>query len=156
MLDETTWQNLQERAAISDTILQFARALDLQDWDLCRSCFMDEIETDYADFRGQPPARVKAEDFVAFRREGLAGVRTLHLSTNHAIHIEGNRATCTSAFIIYRFRPNEKGDSFYDSYGYYSHTLIKTAVGWKISQVKQTVLWNKGNPLVHGANRLNQ
>ncbi len=77
-MDEIAWQNLQERTEISDAILRFARALDLQDWDLCRSCFMDEIETDYADFRGQPPARVKAEDFVALRREGLAGVQTLH------------------------------------------------------------------------------
>ena len=149
-MDTTKLQLLIDRTDIANTIIRFAYALDCQDWVLCRSCFTDEIEADYSDFRGQPAATIKADQFVELRRKGLAGLKTQHLSTNHIITVEGDRATCISSMVIHR-RSNE--GEFFDTYGSYTHTLERTPHGWKICQVKQTVLWNKGNPLLHGAHR---
>jgi ketosteroid isomerase-like protein len=151
-------QSLLDRAEISDIILNFARAFDIKDWDLMRVCLMDEIETDYTDFRDEPPAIVKADDYVASRRNSLDDVKTQHLSTNHMITINGDEAVCLSNAVIYRSLPNEAGTyegNHYDTHGTYTHTLRKTAQGWKISKIKQTVYWSIGNPLVHGKNRKN-
>jgi hypothetical protein len=149
-------QSLIDRAEITDIILNFARAFDIKDWDLMRDCLTDEIETDYSDFRDEPPNIVKADDYVASRRASLSDVRTQHLSTNHLITINDDEAVCISNAVIYRYLPNDAGtheDSHYDTHGAYTHTLRKTPQGWKISKIKQTVYWSIGNPLVHGKNR---
>src|SRR5574342_769776 len=128
---------LLDRAAVIDVVLTLARALDVKDWAACRRCFTDEIETDYSDLRGEPPSTVKADDFVARRRAALEALKTQHLSSNHLVTVDGDRATCRSAAVIHRLRP-EDGLRF-DTYGAYDHALVRTAAGWKISAVKQTV-----------------
>ncbi len=112
---------------------------------------MDEIETDYSDLRGEPPSTVKADDFVALRRSALEKLKTLHLSANHLVTVDGDRATCVSAAVIHRFRP-EDGERF-DTYCAYTHALVRTLAGWKISKVKQTVYWNTGNLDIHSGTR---
>ncbi len=95
---------------------------------------------------------MNADNFVAKRRVTLERLKTLHLSTNHQVTVDGDRATCVSAGVIHRFRP-EDGERF-DTYCSYSHSLVRTPVGWRIAKVKQTVHWNTGNPEVHaGAKR---
>jgi 3-phenylpropionate/cinnamic acid dioxygenase small subunit len=151
MADEQSLSVLEDRAAVSDVVLRFAHSLDEKDWDACLGCFADEIETDYSDLRGEPPSRVASRDFVARRRAALERLKTLHLSMNHLVTVSGHRATCVSAAVIYRLRP-EDGERF-DTYCTYTHTLVRTAVGWRIAGVKQTVHWNTGNPAVHAGAR---
>mgnify|MGYP001453042418 CR=1 FL=1 len=151
MTDERSFSRLQDTAAVIDVVLGFARSLDVKDWAACRRCFEDEIETDYSDLRGEPPQTVKADDFVALRRAALERLKTLHLSANHLVTVDGDRATCVSAAVIHRFRP-EDGERF-DTYCAYTHALVRTPAGWKISKVKQTVYWNTGNPDIHAGAR---
>jgi 3-phenylpropionate/cinnamic acid dioxygenase small subunit len=152
MPDEQSLSSLTDRLAVTDVVLGFARSLDLKDWEACRRCFLDEIETDYSDLRGEPPSRVKADDFVAKRRGALDRLKTLHLSTNHQVTIDGDHATCVSTAVIHRLRPEDS--ERFDTYCTYTHTLARTATGWKIAKVKQTVHWNTGNPVIHsGAQR---
>ena len=152
MVDERSLSELADRTAVSDVVLTFARSLDLKDWESCRGCFLNEVETDYADLRGELPSKVAADDFVAKRRGALDHLQTLHLSTNHQVTFEGDTATCVSAAVIHRRRA-EDGERF-DTYCSYTHTLRRTSAGWKISNVKQTVHWNTGNPAIHqGARR---
>jgi SnoaL-like domain len=147
MTDEQSLSDLSDRAAVSELILLFARSLDVKDWEACRRCFLDELETDYSDLRGEPPALVRADDFVAKRRAALERLKTLHVSTNHLITVDGDRAACVSAAVIHRLRPDD-GERF-DTYCTYTHTLARTPAGWKITKVKQTVHWNTGNPDIH-------
>jgi SnoaL-like domain len=149
--DELSLSILIDRAAVSNVVLEFARSLDAKDWPACRRCLLDEIETDYSDLRGEPPSRVRAEDFVAKRRVALERLKTLHLSANHQVTVDGDRATCVSAGVIHRLRP-EDGERF-DTYCTYTHSLARTPAGWKIAKVKQTVHWNTGNPDVHAGAR---
>ena len=152
MSDEQSLTVLTDRAAVTDLLLELTRALDGKDWTICRRCLLEEIETDYSDFRGEPPSRVNADDFVAKRRVALERLKTLHLSTNHQVTVDGDRATCVSAGVIHRLRP-EDGERF-DTYCTYTHSLVRTPTGWKIAKIKQTVHWNIGNPEVHaGAKR---
>jgi hypothetical protein len=155
-MDDPNLQLLLDRYEISDMIIRFAMALDLQDWSLLRSCFTDEIEVNYFDFRGEPPSRKKAEDFVDERREALTGLKTQHISTNHMITVDGSTATCISCAVIYRFHPEKNEENTFNTHGYYQHTLIRTPRGWKICKIKQTVFWNAGNAEVHGFHRNKQ
>lgn len=139
-----------DRSEIIDTVVRFAYALDMKDWSLCRSCFTDLIEADYSDLRKQPATTISADEFIALRQQGLNGLQTHHQSTNHLVTNEGDSASCISCAMIHRFRTADQ--DFFDTYGYYTHTLIHTSQGWKICKVKQTVLWNRGNPKLHGAN----
>jgi hypothetical protein len=152
MTDEQSLSDLKDRLSVSDVVLGFARSLDVKDWEACRRCFLAEIETDYSDLRGEQPARIKADDFVAKRRVALERLKTLHLSANHLVTLDGDRATCVSAAVIHRLRPSD-GERF-DTYCTYTHNLLRTSAGWKIAKVKQTVHWNTGNPEIHsGAQR---
>ena len=92
MTDERSLSLIRDRAAVIDVVLAAARALDVKDWVAYRGCFTDEIETDYSDLRGEPPQIVKADDFVALRRTALDRLKTLHLSANHLVTVDGDRA----------------------------------------------------------------
>lgn len=153
-MNDAALRELLDKEAIRETIVRAARALDAKDWALCRACLLDEIETDYSDLRGDPPATVKADDYVASRRSALDGLKTLHLSANHVISVRGDEAECLSSAAIFRFRPGEDGSSeSFDTYGAYVHGLRRTANGWKIARIKQSVHWNSGSPFIHGALR---
>jgi hypothetical protein len=154
MGDEPTLRHLIDRAEITDLVLRFARAMDGQDWSLLRSCLAPEVAVDYSDLRGDPPATVSADAFVAARVAGLAGLVTQHISTNHLVTIDGDRAECASCFLIHRVDPAARpGSNSFDTAGHYLHRLSRTPGGWRISGITQTVVWNRGNPDVHGALR---
>ena len=76
-----------DRTAVIDTIVAFANAFDAQDWQKVRSRLADEIDIDYSEFRSETPRRVTAEEYIKQRVENLAGLRTLHVSTNHEVTI---------------------------------------------------------------------
>ena len=141
---------LLDESRISQLVFRFAHAFDFQNWILMRSCLMDEIDVDYSDFRAQPPTFLNADDFVKERRASLTGIRTQHISANHVVTIDGDRASCKACAVIYRFDPNLPSENFFDTHCYYQYDLERTPDGWKISKIKQTVLWSTGNPQVHG------
>jgi hypothetical protein len=145
---------LRDRAQITDLIIRFANALDRQDWPRLRACLTPELDIDYSDLRGDPPGRVTADDFVAARVRGLAGLRTQHVSTNFEITVEGDRAECFSSFLIHRLDPAGPPDAnTFDTAGHYHHGLRRTPEGWRIDRIEQRVLWSRGEPRVHGALR---
>ncbi|MGB1286809.1 MAG: nuclear transport factor 2 family protein [Aggregatilineales bacterium] len=140
-------QDLHDKDAVRDVILRVAHAMDMHDWDLCRRCFMDNIETDYSDLRGDPPAVISADAYVEKRRVALSSLKTLHMSTNHLITLNDNDAICHSGAMIYRYHPDS--DDFFHTCARYEHRLKQTDEGWKISHIKQVVVWNTGNPQLH-------
>jgi len=145
---------LRDRAEVTDTVLRFANAMDRQDWAALRACLADELEIDYSALRGEPPRTVLAEEYVAGRVSGLAGLRTQHVSTNHVVTVAGDRAECVSAFLIHRLDPARPPESqTFDTAGHYRHGLARAGNGWRIDRIVQTVLWSRGNPDVHGALR---
>lgn len=147
-MDENLRQ-LFDQAEIRDTIVRFAASLDLKDWEQCRSCFADEIYTDYSDLSGDAPSPISADEFVAQRRKALGHLRTQHLSANHLITIQEDHATCVSAMAIYRRRSSNIEERTFDTHCYYTHELVRTPQGWKICKVKQKVLWTDGDSTIH-------
>ena len=129
-------RRLVDRVDIIDTIVRFANAFDSKDWEALRSCLADEIEADYSQFRGDPPARMDADSYVAARQTGLEGLHTAHITTNHSVTVEGDTATCRSAYQIYRIVPRMQGsENRLDTVGHYEHDLARTDAGWCITSL---------------------
>ncbi len=146
-------QALIDRQAIVDTIVRWAYALDTKDWAAARACFTDEVETDYSDLRGAGPTRLTADAFVELRRRAHEKLMTQHLSTNHLVTLDGDHATCVSATLIHRLDPGRQSDNTFDTLAHYTHTLVRTAAGWRIARIKQSVVWNRGNASIHTGDR---
>jgi hypothetical protein len=142
------------RQAVVDTVSRLCHAFDERDWIAMRSCLADTLDTDYSRFRGTPPARLTAEEFVRLRRSGLAGLRTQHLCFNHLVTLDGKRAHCRCDFIIHRWPERTDDTRFFHTYGYYHYDLVSTAEElWLIESIKQFAIHSEGSPELHGAHR---
>ena len=128
-MEPAALQALADRQAIVDTVVRWASALDAKDWAAARSCFTDEVETDYGDLRGTGAERLSADAFVELRRRALEPL--------------------TSAMLIHRLDPARAADNTFDTLAHYTHTLVRTPHGWRISRVRQAVAWNRGNAAIH-------
>jgi hypothetical protein len=145
-IDDNELRFLLDRAAISDVQLHYATGVDTHDWPLFRSCFTDEIETDFWSADGSPPQRMKADDWVELVRRTIDGMKaTQHMITNHVIMLNGDEATCVAYVQARHHLPNETGASDQAMYGCYTNLFVRTAEGWKIRARKLTVLWSEGN-----------
>lgn len=147
-------QWLIDRTQIIETITTFANAIDRKDWQKLRDLLTDKLEIDYSDFRGEAPRQISADEYVKQRSSSLSHLKTLHISTNHEVVIQANRAECRSAYQIYRLDPNrEAGANRLDTAGNYVHQLIRVGDRWRISAITQTVVVMSGDREVHGAFR---
>ena len=144
---------LLDRQSVQDTVLRLGQALDERDWPAVRGCLAEEIDTDYSSFRGTPPSRLPAAEFVRLRREGLAGLITQHLSLGHQIEVQGDAATCRCDFVIHRWPADATDRRFFHSFGSYLYGLTREGEGWRIASIVQTVLRSEGDPSLHGALR---
>src|SRR5438128_245580 len=89
-----TLRALVDRTEIVDLVVRFATAFDLKDWAALRACLASDVHVDYSAFRGEPARNVSADEFVASRTTALSGLRTQHLSTNHQVTVQEERAEC--------------------------------------------------------------
>lgn len=149
-LAEIQW--LIDRTRIIETIVSFANAIDRKDWQKLRDLLTDEIEIDYSDFRGESPKQIRADEYVKQRSNSLAHLRTLHISTNHEVRIQGNLAECDSAYSIFRLDPTREIDTQrLDTAGNYFHQLIQIDERWLVCAIRQTVTVIEGDRSIHPA-----
>jgi len=149
-------QNQSDHQDVVATIHEFCRAFDMRDWTALRRCLAADVATDYSSFRGTPPARMTADEFVALRQSGLAGLRTQHLSVNHLVALVDGKARCRFDFIIHRWPLDAADSSFFHTFGYYDlvlHRAPNAPHRWAIESITQHALRSEGNPKLHGAHR---
>src|SRR6202167_5052882 len=97
VMDDAKLQLLRDRAEISDVQLRYATGLDSRDWPLFRSCFTDEVETDFTSVFGGEARKVSADRWTEAARRSLSGLKaTQHMITNHVITVAGDNATCVA------------------------------------------------------------
>ncbi len=151
MSNHDVLQEILDRNEIVSVVLHYARGLDLKNWEMFRSCWVDEVDTDFSSYNGNPPAVMKADDITMFARKNVTGLITQHLSTNHIVTVEGSSATCTSSLFAQHRRPGQEETEYYDMHGDYTYTLVRTANGWKIRGIKMDMRWQEGNPQLLGS-----
>lgn len=136
-------QYLFDRAQIIDLLTRFAVSIDTRDWARFRSCFADEVEFDYPASIGN--VTLSADSLLQIAPRFFAHLdATQHLSANHQVEIEGDRAVCLSTLHASHYLDACPGGSIQRQIGYY-RTVLKRLDGWRIVQSEQRVSWNEGN-----------
>jgi hypothetical protein len=157
--DKLQW--LVDRAEIVETVYKYATGIDTREFELHRSIFTDEIEVDFSSYAGGQEGYVKmsADQWV----EGLKGLfpgldSTQHLMSNPRVTVDGDRAICLVYMQAEHFLANREGDNWHAIGGYYTDDLVRTAEGWKVSRIKLTIFWQRGNKQVMtmGAQRVTE
>lgn len=143
MEDRETMKYLVDRSEITDVVVNFAIAIDTRDWVLFRSCLADEIDIDYPDSVGV--AVFSAEKLVSTATVFFSRLdATQHISANHRITIDGDRATCFSTLTAQHYLASETESPVQRQIGYYLNHLERQD-RWRITRSEQRVSWNEGN-----------
>lgn len=145
---ESRVRRLEDRALISERVINYAVGVDRRDWAMFAHCFTDPVHADFS-ASGVPAADFARDDLVALVRSPLSGfTATQHLSPNHVIEFDDNdpdRATCYSYMYAQHYlEESERGD-FFLLRGYYTNHMLRTADGWRIESLRQHVSWSEGN-----------
>lgn len=134
-------QDLVDRAAVFDVVLDYATGVDRRDWALYRSIFTDAVEFDFSTWRGVKMT-MPADDWVAEVKDTLACFdATQHNMTNPVITLDGDRATIVVHMIAHHYFDGEMQKLG----GYYTDRLVRTEAGWKIAACQLVITWEEGD-----------
>ena len=140
-----------DKLMIAETIYLYAIGIDTKDFDLYGSIFADQVNIDFSSYEGSsvPETTVLTRDqWVSRVRPLFTGLAaTQHSMTNPVVIIDGDTASCRMYMQAHHVFEPEKEDSWFTIGGYYDDTLTRDAEspsGWKLTGVKLTVLWRKG------------
>jgi hypothetical protein len=139
-------QWLVDRAQISDLLVEFARSLDERDWDANTALYVPE-----GVFMAGDVLRLEGHEQLQSTGSprGLAQYAgTWHLSSNHAISIDGDSAR-TRSYLLGVHMLGGSSFSHADGGGWYDCTLRRTPEGWRFVTVRVHEVWNAGAPLPH-------
>ena len=135
---QLTW--LVCRAQLSDLLLTYARMADSKDFEGIGSLFTEDGEVT-APFGPAFPGREFAMRSGPFMSQFWA---THHMSTNHAIEIDGDRATSHS-YLQATHLPREGDPSVHaDIGGWYDHSFVRQNGVWRIASMNLTFVWAAG------------
>jgi hypothetical protein len=143
--DPLRW--LVDRALVTDVVSRFAVALDTRDWPLLRRCLADPVEVDYPDSVGV--ATFRAADLVATAEAFFGRLdATQHISANHQVSVDGDRATCWSTLHAAHFLAHAGVTPVQRQIGYYRNVLARDGEDWRIVRTEQHQGWTEGNAAV--------
>jgi hypothetical protein len=131
--------------AIINIINLYAVAVDALRWDLFDQIFTPDVQANFGGAAGWTDLAALKRDFENVHRPFVA---TLHVTTNHQVVVDADRANCIS-YVHGRFiRQVPEGGSLFESAGWYDDMLVRTPAGWRIKARTCRSVWSGGNPAV--------
>jgi hypothetical protein len=132
-------------------ILVWLDGIDTRSPEKIVSAWADEMETEFIGFPDMgagpiAPGRHRTAD----RAPGLVRMishfgATQHISTNHIVSVDGDRATCSAYVLATHHMAIECGDPWSVIGARYDLDAERLAVGWRLTKLKWTRLWTSGN-----------
>jgi hypothetical protein len=120
-------------------------AVDTLRFDLFDRIFTDDPEVSFGGPAAWTDLAALKRDFETIHRPFEA---TLHVTTNHQVIVNGDRANCIS-YVHGRFvRQVAEGGNMFESAGWYDDALVRTPAGWRIATRTCRSVWAGGNPVV--------
>jgi len=135
---------LSDRAEIGDVLVREASAMDRRDWETWESQFTPDAFIDYTANDGARgnPAEVRAWLSVVLGRFTACQ----HLSSNHEISLQGDRATVRSMQYIGVRTDGPEGSSVLFSGIWFRDEFIRTDAGWRICSRIEELAWRHNFP----------
>jgi hypothetical protein len=134
-------RRLEDRAAISETVINYCLTVDRKDWAAFARCFTDPVRTS--------TGSTTRDAWVATVAEALDGFGlTQHLSTNHVITFDGDdpdAAVCVSAMYAQHQLEHSPNGDFYLLRAIYTNHMRRTPEGWRIERIDTERRWEAGN-----------
>ena len=135
-------QRVSDELEIAALLNRYARAVDTKDWNLYRSVFTDDAHIDYSAevFVGSLDGAV--EFFTGLFSELVA--MSMHYITNVESEVDGDTARVRAMF----YNPTRFKDvaDLATFGGYYYHDLVRTADGWRSTNLREEMLWTTNSP----------
>lgn len=138
-------QWLVDRAQISDLLYSFAAALDSKDWKRYADNYADEGYVELPD-----PQSAVGASFILHKDRMLELLpkslgqyaATHHISTNHQITIDGDRAESRS--YLQAVHVGTEATNHWTAGGWYDCRYVRRPEGWRFERVKLTCVWLGG------------
>jgi hypothetical protein len=130
---------LVDRAEISDLILRFERSIDDHNQAAYASTFTEDGELDLPFTHKKGRAAIAASDPIDPKNASH------HISTNHMITIDGDRATARAYLIATHVFDRADRMTYAQAGGWYDFDLTRTPDGWRFSHVKLSVVWQSAD-----------
>ncbi|OBH87355.1 nuclear transport factor 2 family protein [Mycobacterium scrofulaceum] len=123
----------EDRQDICELLVRYATGIDRRDWPLFRTVFTADCELDY----GEIGSWTGVDAVAGFMEQvhALAG-HTLHRLTNHAITVDGDKATART--YIDGLIMAADNNSGVNAIGFYDDEIVRTADGWRIARRRYT------------------
>lgn len=145
MTVEKTLEWLKNKVEIENTILNYATAADFRDWSLLRSILADRLDIDFTSLGG-PATNLTAEEYITQVQGLIPGFDTTqHQFTNFNIRITENKADTTVYMQAEHFILSDGEQLSRAVGGFYNHKLEQIQGCWKITGLKLTQTWNRGD-----------
>lgn len=144
--EQTPEQTIADELEIRRVVDEIDNLCDAKEWKKLRTYFTDEVETDFTSLAGGTPATVKADELVnGWKTNLFAEKKSFHQRGNHRIEIKGDRAEVFSK--AYAFNLLETGEitGLWEVWGNYTHKLLNTENGWKVSGMILEVIHQRGD-----------
>jgi hypothetical protein len=159
-MDESELRSVRDRLDIAEVMTRYASGIDTRSVEILRGCFADEVEiqassagrlnevfeqTGFA--RGLKTGR---EQWVRMLVEGMSVMPvTQHMISNNLIELGGDEAQLTCYMRAMHFAGTQfPGSPPYEVGGFYRHSMVRTAGGWKIRKWTLTCTWETGDASV--------
>jgi hypothetical protein len=140
-------QELSDRAEIAAVLTRYTLAIDTDEWDRLDDVFTPDAELDYTEGGGPAASFPEAKKWLV---EMLPAFSTKRMHTLGQISVEFNGARDEAEVVAYFHNPmlihDGKGGKPFpiELGGFYRHSFVRTADGWRSRRLKESTVWTKG------------
>ncbi|MFJ8211320.1 nuclear transport factor 2 family protein [Streptomyces sp. NPDC096033] len=137
---------LRDRAELRELFDRYVTALDTFDGTGPDEARFAALFTEGATFAFPIGVCTGVEAFAALQREARGRwARTHHVSTNHSITLDGDRAVVRAQQVTtHVHHPGAGPAAHFDVGGHTEARAVRTADGWRLSHVAFRVVWDSG------------
>lgn len=142
---------LHDESEIRRLVLTWMDGLDTRSFDRVRSCWTDEMETEYSGFpnMGSGPFVSGKHDTDQRYRKVIETVSefdiTRHSITNQLVEVKGDRATCSCYVLATHYLSVPNAESCSVIAARYDVDAVRLPTGWRLTKLKWTGQWTTGN-----------
>ncbi|MBZ5735384.1 nuclear transport factor 2 family protein [Nocardioides sp. TRM66260-LWL] len=135
---------ISDRLEIADVLTRYTRAIDTGDWDRLDTVFTPDADIDYVASGGIHDAFPAIKPWLAEMLPAFFPTR-MHTLGQLDVRIDGDEATCTAYFHNpMTMDDGAGGTKVVELGGWYHHTLVRTADGWRSRRLVEEIAWKRG------------